>query len=77
MRSAAKWQDMVLVPDDFGVRQPWISYRVIVILRSAAMRSASGGCVLNRRENICPAESGATMQSADVDGEMFIGMRLL
>ena len=41
------------------------------------MRSASGGCVLNRPESTWPAVSGATMQSAEVEGEISIGIRLL
>ena len=32
-----------------------LSYRVMVMLRSTAIRSESGGCVLNNPENIWPA----------------------
>lgn len=57
-----------------AARQP---SRVMVILRSAAMRSASGGCVLKRLENIPRAVSGCTIISAEVVGEMSMGIRLL
>src|SRR5215475_4366899 len=41
--------------------------RVMVMARSAAMRSSSGGWVLKNEENIePPPNSGRTMQSAEV-----------
>src|SRR5712692_3856107 len=52
-------------------------HRVIIMLRSAAMRSGSGGWVLNMPVKTWPAESGATMKSEDVAGETFIGIFLL
>src|SRR5271155_6285471 len=55
-----------------------ISYvRVIVIFRNSAIRSDSGGCVLNNPENNVPAESGCTIIKAEVEGGKFIGIFLL
>ena len=48
--------------------------RVIVMLRNTAMRSESGGCVLNKLEKSSRAVSGCTMQSAEVDGEISMGI---
>jgi len=52
-------------------------YRVMVIFLSTAMRSESGGCVLNSPENTCPALSGATMNNDAVVGETFMGILAL
>ena len=50
----------------------------IVISRSAAIRSGSGGCVLKSEESVPPPNRGFTMQSEEVDGEMaVVGIRLL
>ena len=49
----------------------------MVMFFSAAMRSASGGCVLKSPESICPGLNGATIKSDEVVGETFIGMRWL
>jgi hypothetical protein len=52
-------------------------YRVMVMFFSAAIRSASGGCVLKSPESVCPIESGATIIRAEVVGEIFMGICLL
>jgi len=52
-------------------------YRVTVILRNSAMRSASGGWVLNKPERIWRGENGATMQSAAVVEGISMGIFLL
>ena len=50
----------------------------MVVSRSAAMRSASGGCVLKSEESVPPPNMGLTIQSEDVDGEIaVVGIRLL
>ena len=54
-----------------------VTYRVIVILRSTAIRSERGGCVLKSPENTCPALRGATMNSDAVVGETFMGILAL
>ena len=46
--------------------------------RSAAMRSASGGCVLNSEDKVLLPNHGFTMHSAAVDGgRLVVGMRWL
>ena len=46
--------------------------------RSAAIRSASGGCVLNSEDKVPPPNHGFTIQSAAVDGDtLVVGMRWL
>ena len=46
--------------------------------RSAAMRSASGGCVLNSEDKVPLPNHGFTMHSAAVDGgRLVVGMRWL
>src|ERR1700731_255265 len=46
--------------------------------RSASMRSASGGGVLNNEDKVPPPNHGFTMHSAAVDGEtLVVGMRWL
>ncbi len=52
-------------------------YRTMVICRRAAIRSLSGGCVLNMPEKIWPGLSGLTMYSEEFAGETSMGMRLL
>jgi len=47
------------------------------MFRNSAIRSESGGCVLNNPENNCPAVNGCTIISAEVDGEISIGIFLL
>src|ERR1700730_9551036 len=54
-----------------------VGYLVTVMLRRTAIRSASGGCVLNRPVNTCPALNGATMNREAVAGETSIGILLL
>jgi hypothetical protein len=49
----------------------------MVMLRRTAIRSESGGCVLNNPENIWPALNGATMNSEAVAGDTSMGIRLL
>src|SRR5262245_31117565 len=54
--------------------------RVMVIWRSAAIRSSSGGCVLKSEANTEPTpppNSGLTMQSAAVVCGIELGMRWL
>jgi hypothetical protein len=51
--------------------------RVIVIFRNSAIRSESGGCVLNKPENNCPADNGCTMHNAEVDCGISMGIFLL
>src|SRR6266436_9940083 len=51
---------------------------VMLISRSAAMRSSSGGWVLKSEDSMPPPKKGLTMQSAEVDGESeVVGMRWL
>jgi hypothetical protein len=51
---------------------------ITVISRKAAIRSSSGGCVLNSDENVPLPKSGFTMHNAEVDGESeVVGMRWL
>lgn len=51
---------------------------MIVIFRSAAMRSGRAGWVLNRVASPPRPKRGRTMQSDEVEGEMaVVGMRLL
>jgi hypothetical protein len=51
---------------------------VMAISRNAAIRSSSGGCVLNNEEKVPLPKSGFTMHSAEVEGESeVVGMRLL
>jgi hypothetical protein len=46
--------------------------------RSAAIRSARGGWVLNNEDKVPPPNHGFTMHSAAVDGEtLVVGMRWL
>jgi len=46
--------------------------------RSAAMRSASGGCVLNSEDKVPLPNHGFTIHSAAVDGgRLVVGMRWL
>ena len=46
--------------------------------RSASMRSANGGWVLNSEDKVPPPNHGFTIQSAAVDGEtLVVGMRWL
>ena len=46
--------------------------------RSAAMRSANGGCVLNNEDKVPPPNHGFTMHRAAVDGEtLVVGIRWL
>jgi len=52
-------------------------YRVMVRFRSAAIRSARGGCVLKSPENSCRGLRGATMNREAVLGGTSIGMRWL
>ena len=52
-------------------------YLLVVMLRRAAIRSSRGGCVLKRPVKTPPAESGFTMNSAEVAGGTSMGMRLL
>ena len=49
---------------------------VFTIWRSAAMRSSSGGWVLNSEESVPPPNIGLTMHSEEVLGDMAdVGMR--
>ena len=52
-------------------------YLVTVMPRRTAIRSESGGCVLNNPENTWPALRGATMKSDAVVGDTSMGIRLL
>lgn len=54
-----------------------VTQRLKTIFLSAAIRSDSGGCVLNNPVKIWPALRGATMKSEAVAGGTFIGIRLL
>ena len=50
----------------------------IVNSRSAAIRSASGGCVLNSEDKVPLPNHGFTIHSAAVDGgRLVVGMRWL
>src|SRR5579863_9828922 len=65
------------LPDLFLSPCRMATYRVMVMLRRTAIRSESGGCVLNSPENTCPALNGATMNNEAVAGGTSMGIRLL
>lgn len=51
---------------------------ITTIAFSAAIRSSSGGCVLNKELSVPDPKNGLTMHSADVLGEIAeVGIRLL
>jgi hypothetical protein len=69
------WSELAGLPFQSETRQ---RNGVTVIWRRAAMRSSSGGWVLNRADSVPWPKNGFTMHSEDVLGEIAdVGMRLL